>query len=300
MWWDNELATGDDYQETIDTNLRQALVVVVLWSTQSVKSRWVRSEATIGDRYGALAPVMIEACDRPVAFELVQSADLISWRGDRNDPVWKEFIRDTRGKAAARRAKIGATKPAPNAGAVEAIYWQSIKDGGDPADFQSYLARYPKGQFARDARARLNAKASRRGPPLMALSAFAVVAMACGYFLLRPASGTASAPASAPAAQSTRSDASADPAPSSAVSTQIHDPLVRRAIAMGLLGRWCGDAGARGGDLDFTLVDGEIYVNEVRMHITSVEGRVIATAPYAYTIFDDHMRYDIFGDYRKC
>jgi TIR domain len=85
VWWDPALHTGQDYQDVIENNLRDAAVVVVLWSPRSVKSRWVRSEATIGDRKGALVPVMVEPCDRPVAFEAERTA--------RNDLGWRVLTR---------------------------------------------------------------------------------------------------------------------------------------------------------------------------------------------------------------
>jgi len=43
-----------------ETALRTALAVVVLWSTRSVVSRWVRAESTIEARNKTLAPGMIE------------------------------------------------------------------------------------------------------------------------------------------------------------------------------------------------------------------------------------------------
>lgn len=41
------------------------------------------------------------------------------------------------------------------AGETEKIFWQSIKDSSDPAEFDAYLARYPNGIFSDLARAKL-------------------------------------------------------------------------------------------------------------------------------------------------
>jgi len=68
----------------------------VLWSKRSVDSRWVRSEATLADRYGTLVPAMIEPCDRPIMFELTHTADLSDWTGDADDPRWRSFIEGLR------------------------------------------------------------------------------------------------------------------------------------------------------------------------------------------------------------
>lgn len=76
--------------------LRTSKAVVVLWSKKSVQSRWVKSEATLADRLKRLAPAMIEPCERPIMFELVQTADLSHWKGDRADSRWLAFVGDVR------------------------------------------------------------------------------------------------------------------------------------------------------------------------------------------------------------
>ncbi|MDZ4762185.1 MAG: toll/interleukin-1 receptor domain-containing protein [Alphaproteobacteria bacterium] len=70
VWWDVGLRTGEAYDEVTETALRTAKAVVVLWSKKSVASRWVRAEATLADRNKTLVPCMIEACERPIMFEL--------------------------------------------------------------------------------------------------------------------------------------------------------------------------------------------------------------------------------------
>jgi TIR domain len=178
VWWDPALQAGEDYQEVIDNNLRQALVVVVLWSPLSVKSRWVRSEATVGDRYGALAPCMIEQCDLPTAFLLVQTVDLTRWRGDRNDPKWREYIDEVSAKREKRRALRESHSPAaaaPDQTAIESLFWQTIKDSTEPADFRSYIKRYPHGHFTDLAHNRLSTLTGSRtsvyAPPSRAVEA---------------------------------------------------------------------------------------------------------------------------------
>jgi TolB-like protein len=96
VWWDATLRSGDTYDEVLEAALRAAKAVVVLWSPRSVASRWVRSEATIADRNKTLLPVTIEPCNRPVMFELTQTANLAHWRGDAGDKAWLEFIKDLR------------------------------------------------------------------------------------------------------------------------------------------------------------------------------------------------------------
>ena len=94
VWWDAALHSGETFDEVIESALKAAKAVVVLWSPRSVGSRWVRAEATLADRRNKLAPVTIEPCDRPIIFELTHTADLTRWKGDTSDPAWRSFVKD--------------------------------------------------------------------------------------------------------------------------------------------------------------------------------------------------------------
>ena len=96
VWWDTALRSGEAYDEVTEAALRGAKAVVVLWSPRSVVSRWVRAEATIADRCKTLVPVTIEACERPIMFELTQTAELSHWTGDAGDKAWLAFLNDVR------------------------------------------------------------------------------------------------------------------------------------------------------------------------------------------------------------
>ncbi len=205
VWWDSDLRAGENYDEVTESNLRGAGVVVVLWSKRSVQSKWVRAEATIGQRKSSLMPAMIEECDRPLLFELIQTADLIKWDGDRNDAEWRQFITHIKARvknaaaAAAAAAQPAAPTPAPqapqpvqpaqprraadtekskqieaatalHAATVETTFWQSIKDGSNVSEYEAYLSRYPNGHFTEIARNRIAmyraaAKPAAKAPP---------------------------------------------------------------------------------------------------------------------------------------
>lgn len=175
VWWDKALRAGQTYDEVTEGMLRDADVVVVLWSTVSVKSKWVRTEATLGQRTSILIPAMIEEAERPIMFELTQSADLIGWDGDRSDPRWKEFVLDIR--RAVEHAKPAEPVPPPAAPApgqaadmtMELTFWTSVSDSDDKADFEAYLKRYPEGHYSDLARNRIaaitRAEARAAAPP---------------------------------------------------------------------------------------------------------------------------------------
>lgn len=173
VWWDAVLRAGDSYDEVIENNLRGAAAVVVLWSTTSVKSKWVRAEATAGERHSILVPALIENCDRPLRFEMIQSAELTAWHGDRDAPDWKTFVADI--NAAVEDTGVVAPSPAayqeaaaPTAAApedsIEKIFWSTIKDTNEPAELEAYLKRYKNGHFVELARSRLAALAQNRPP----------------------------------------------------------------------------------------------------------------------------------------
>jgi TolB-like protein len=96
VWWDVTLRSGDAYDAVTESALKAAKAVAVLWSARSVESRWVRAEATLADRRRTLVPALIEPCERPIMFELTQTADLIHWRGEPGDQAWRAYVADVK------------------------------------------------------------------------------------------------------------------------------------------------------------------------------------------------------------
>jgi class 3 adenylate cyclase/tetratricopeptide (TPR) repeat protein len=96
VWWDVALRSGEAYDVVMEAALKSAKAVVVLWSKKSVDSRWVRAEATQADQNGTLVPVMIEACKRPIMFELTQTAEMSHWNGDPRDKAWLSLVEDVK------------------------------------------------------------------------------------------------------------------------------------------------------------------------------------------------------------
>ena len=127
VWWDATLRSGEAYDEVTEAALRGAKAVVVLWSPRSVASRWVRAEATIADRCKTLVPVTIEPCERPIMFELTQTAELSHWTGDAGDRAWLAFLSDV---------KRFVTKAAPSPMAMpvtQSTPAQTIQKGARPS-----------------------------------------------------------------------------------------------------------------------------------------------------------------------
>ncbi len=92
IWWDREIPLGKSFDDVIEKALADAKCAVVLWSAVSAASEWVRNEASEAKRRGILIPVFLESVEPPLAFRLLNGADLRRWSGDSEDP---EFLRLT-------------------------------------------------------------------------------------------------------------------------------------------------------------------------------------------------------------
>jgi TolB-like protein len=112
VWWDVTLRSGEAYDQVTEKALKTAKAVVVLWSPRSVESRWVRAEATLAERNKTLLPATIEACDRPIMFELTQTADLSAWDGSSTDKAWLSFLADVRRFVGAASKSPASATPA--------------------------------------------------------------------------------------------------------------------------------------------------------------------------------------------
>jgi hypothetical protein len=83
VFWDREIPVGKTWEIYIEENLSKARCVVVLWSSSSVASDWVRAEAAAAVDRGVLAPATIDATRPPLRFRTIQTADLAGWGGRR-------------------------------------------------------------------------------------------------------------------------------------------------------------------------------------------------------------------------
>ena len=84
---------GRTFDEVIEEALDDAQCVVVLWSTTSVASNWVRAEAAEGARRQILVPALLDKVKIPLEFRRVQAADLTNWNGDQGDAEFEQFVR---------------------------------------------------------------------------------------------------------------------------------------------------------------------------------------------------------------
>jgi adenylate cyclase len=77
VWWDPAIAPGQEFDIQIAAELRSAAAVLVVWTRQSVDSRWVRGEARDAADRGILVPVRFGEVELPIDFRALHTADLI-------------------------------------------------------------------------------------------------------------------------------------------------------------------------------------------------------------------------------
>jgi hypothetical protein len=94
VWFDREIPTGREYDDVIEEELMNSGCVVVVWSKQSIKSPWVKTEAQEGYDRRCLIPILIDDAPIPIAFRRLQTANLSSWNGSDADPQFKKLIKD--------------------------------------------------------------------------------------------------------------------------------------------------------------------------------------------------------------
>jgi TPR repeat protein len=114
VWWDEGLETGQTFDQKIQSVLEQVKAVVVVWSKESVKSEWVRAESSIGRERGVLVPVMVQPVNIPVPFNLIHTADLIGWNGDRAHKGYQDVVKQL--KTLAGKQHVKPLRPPPNPG----------------------------------------------------------------------------------------------------------------------------------------------------------------------------------------
>ena len=90
VWWDREIPFGKAFDLVIEEQLNAARCVVVVWSKESVRSRWVKTEAAVAAERDCLVPLLIDNTVIPLEFKRIQTAMMQGWNGDKQHP---EFVR---------------------------------------------------------------------------------------------------------------------------------------------------------------------------------------------------------------
>lgn len=106
VWWDPEIRAGEHFAEVIEEALHQVRAVIVLWSRNSVTSRWVRAEANEGLRQEKLIPLALDTAEPPLIFKPIHTGQFANWNGSADAPEFHKLIGDIRD-----RVGDGSTPP---------------------------------------------------------------------------------------------------------------------------------------------------------------------------------------------
>jgi adenylate cyclase len=92
VWRDEDLPAHRPYADVIQERLKSAKAVVVLWSTESSKSQWVRAEADEARSAGTLVQATLDGCIPPLPFNQIQCANLTDWSGENETAGWRKLL----------------------------------------------------------------------------------------------------------------------------------------------------------------------------------------------------------------
>ena len=106
VWWDPKIPPGKTFDEVIAEALGNAKCVVVLWSKESVKSEWVKEEASVAKRRKILVPALIDDVELPLGFGLIQAADLTEWEQGNPHSDFDSMIEDRPSKRQPRLTSL--------------------------------------------------------------------------------------------------------------------------------------------------------------------------------------------------
>ena len=152
VWWDAELVGSDDYQEVILTALSKAKAAIVIWTTASVKSLFVRDEARYALHYKKLVAVKqphLEVLQIPFGFQS-QHTDDISDREQIFRAIEKLGVR----ASAAPVTLHGATDTG----------WDRVSKSSNVDDVLAWLEKNPSDPNRQTAIQRVREMVSHRAP----------------------------------------------------------------------------------------------------------------------------------------
>jgi hypothetical protein len=92
VWFDQNLPAHRAYSEVIEEQLEAADAVLALWSTEAVRSQWVRSEANRAREKGRLIQIRLDDARLPMPFDQIQCSNLSRWQGDPAAPAWQNVL----------------------------------------------------------------------------------------------------------------------------------------------------------------------------------------------------------------
>lgn len=133
VWWDTQLVGGETFRDAIERQLNSAKAVIVIWTANSIQSKWVISEAEHASKNGKLIPL--------------RSADLPPQSIPMPFSQWQTDNFENRPLIISALKRLGVEpRYAPAAGgSLHDRFWKEIENSEHPEDFELYLKEFPEG-----------------------------------------------------------------------------------------------------------------------------------------------------------
>ncbi len=93
VWWDPQIAPGQEFDQLITRELDAAKAVIVVWTPASVDSRWVRGEARLAADRRVLVPVRFGGARLPIDALALHTTDLDDWGEDPRSAAFQQLSR---------------------------------------------------------------------------------------------------------------------------------------------------------------------------------------------------------------
>lgn len=155
VWWDIELLPGDKFADEISAIIKKSRATIVLWSENSVKSNFVKAEASLALKSSHLIPLRLDQCDLPLPFGEIHTLDISDWKGELDSSILSNILQsiekfvgyiepETRDS---KEVNVLLTKPED-----EAEYWKEISEsaGQNIEEYELYLSKFGEGALFHD------------------------------------------------------------------------------------------------------------------------------------------------------
>ncbi len=116
VWWDPEITPGQEFDSRIAAELDGASAVIVVWTPNSIESRWVKGEAREAADRGILVPVRFENARLPLDVRAIHTTEFDGWQGDRGQAAFQDLVRALNGLL---KKSAVAPPDSPPAGATD-------------------------------------------------------------------------------------------------------------------------------------------------------------------------------------
>ncbi|MEO0990837.1 MAG: TIR domain-containing protein [Pseudomonadota bacterium] len=189
---DLNIQKGTDFGEAIDRMIREAKVVVVLWTHASVASPWVRKEAEEAEQQGGkYLGVLVEpvtAMDLPI---YVRRSNWLDLSGTSLVDGLPDLLEAVTAKAGMASRTEEEAEEAANVAEGDLEFYQVVHSVGELSGYKKYVATYPDGTYVTEARGHIQ-RLSRwygpvyRWPVIAALGTAAAVLAAVGTITSAP------------------------------------------------------------------------------------------------------------------